>query len=130
MGPTPIPGVESTVTINAVDFSIDGTVLGLTLSRTQIAKKNFGARYGATIGGQRSVQFSAGGDVSVEHVAALVNLFEENYPVAFTLALGTTGGSYTGMCVITQLPLTASIDGFWKWSLSADSTGDVEYDPA
>lgn len=135
MPETFIPGHLTTVTINAEDLTLIGSVFRLNLGKTVTVKKHFGTAHTDRISGKRDVTFSANGNITAEKIAALNAAYESEAPVAFSLQIGTAAGAtdagvYAGDCVIQNLNLEADADGDWAWSIDAGSHGAVAYTPA
>ena len=135
MLPTLIPGYLGVVTINNENFTAIASVTSLNKSRNGMTKNLMGTEWTQTLGGKRSVAFSASGSISAELASALEDAYEEDGAVQFSLQVGqaggpTDGGLHSGLCIITALNLNSGADGEFDFSIEATSTGEVTYTPA
>lgn len=135
MPETFIPGYLTTVTLNAQDVTLIGSVFRLSLGKSITVKKHFGTPNTDRIAGKRDVTFSASGNIAAEKMAALNTMYELSVPFAFSLQVGdaagaTDAGLYSGLCLIGNLNLEVDADGDWAWSIDAGAHGAVTYAPA
>lgn len=127
MSTTFIPGYLAEITIATVDYSVVGNVLGLSATKTTPRKPVFGQKAQGVISGQEAWSMSCGGHIAVEApIADLLAAFSLATPVAFTIAVGETGGpgpdggSFAGNMVLSAIDFTDDSEGEWEWSLSGE----------
>lgn len=135
MSQTWIPGYLATVSINAVDLTVVGQVIGYSDDATSLAKPVFGSRYRNTARGQGVVSLDCSGHVSAESIGDLFTMNALPGTVAYSVQVGeageaTDGGVLTGDAVITNLSINDDATGQWAWSLTLETDGTPAYAPA
>ena len=133
--PTFIPGYLTEITVDTVDYTITGNVLGFKATKTTPRKPTFGVKAQAVISGQQVWQTSFSGHVSAEGpIASLLASFDKDVPLAFSIQVGELGGVtdagiISGTLILSGLNVTVDAEGEWDYSAQAAINGAPVHTP-
>ena len=135
MSETFIPGYQTEITIQLVDYTLIANVTSFSDDQTAVPKPTFGKRYRRTIAGQGLYTLEVSGHIAAEQTAALWALRASAASVPWTQQLGimgdpTDGGAIGGNAVVTNLTWEVDAEQNWAWSASLEGDDEPTFTPA
>lgn len=136
MTTTFVPGYMAEITLNVVDYTVYGNVIGVSARKATPRKPVFGSSGQRVISGQQTWALQLAGHVAAEGpLTAILAAFAADTPIAFTVQVGeaagaTDVGEWSGNLVLSSLEVRTDAEGEWEFSANAEIDDTPTFTPA